>query len=100
MAAYGRSMRLANSACNIIGCPINGAGLTGCHGEAGNMPWFEIDESYIQTENYDELRYNEQTMSMEMISGGGLYFTSFDNSISFNAKWQFAESKCLRGIMW
>lgn len=100
MAAYGRSMRLANPSCKIIGCPINGAGLTGCHGEAGNMPWFEIDESYIQTENYDELRYNEQTMSMEMISGGGLYFTSFDNSISFNAKWQFAESKCLRGIMW
>ncbi len=45
MASYGRSMALVNSAvCNSAGCPINGAAMTGCSGELGFLPYFELKE--------------------------------------------------------
>jgi len=100
LAAYGRSMRLSSTTCTTVGCSINGAGLGGCHGEAGNLPWFQIKESYVDTANYDSLYHNPTTGSMEMVTGGGLYFTSFDNEDTFNVKYQYAFAQCMRGIMW
>ena len=35
LAAYGRSTTLSSTSCITDGCSISGAGLTGCHGEAG-----------------------------------------------------------------
>jgi len=100
LAAYGRSSRLSSPSCTTVGCSISGAGLAGCHGESGNMPWFQIKESYIDTMNYDSLYQNPVTGSMEMVSGGNLYFTSFDNEATFNIRYQYAFSQCMRGIMW
>jgi chitinase len=81
MAAYGRSMRLTDPTCTSDGCPVSGAGLWGCHGEAGNLPYFQIDETYIQTGNYDSLVLNSRTGSMELITSveGDQQFTSFDS---------------------
>jgi hypothetical protein len=46
--SYGRSMALVNSAvCSASGCPINGAAMTGCSGELGFLPYFELKEKYI-----------------------------------------------------
>lgn len=101
LAAYGRSMRISNPSCNYAGCPFNGAGLTGCHGEAGNLPFFQIKETYLDNPgSYDSLTLNQQTGSMELVTGGNLYFTSFDNEETFNIKYQYAFAQCLRGIMW
>jgi GH18 family chitinase len=75
-------------------------GVIGCHGEAGNVPYFEIDEKYIKTGKYDSLKLNERTASMELVTGGNSYFTSYDSPETFNMKYKYVFSQCLRGIMW
>jgi len=100
LAAYGRSTRLTNPSCYTAGCPVSGAGLSGCHGEAGNLPYFEIMETYVETGNYDELYFNPTTKSMELITGGYQYFTSFDNAQTLKLKSDYAYDQCLRGVMW
>jgi len=102
LAAYGRSSRLASTTCTTIDCSIWGAGLSGCHGEGGNLPYFQIKETYLDVgpSSYDSLILNEETGSMELVTGGNLYFTSFDNEETFNIKYQYAFAQCLRGIMW
>ena len=104
LAAFGRSSLLASADCLTAGCGIGGAGLSGCHGEAGNLPWFEIEETYLAddstTNGYDSLYLNPGTGSMEMVSGGNAYFTSFDNADTFNIKYQYAFKQCMRGVMW
>jgi len=100
LAAYGRSSRLTDPSCITDGCPISGAGLTGCHGEQGNLPYFQINESYVLPLNYNSLILNSDTSSMELVTGGNIYFTSFDNVDTFNIKYQYAYEKCMRGIMW
>lgn len=104
LAAYGRSSKLTDSFCITDGCPISGAGLTGCHGEQGsaisiesrtifvrvykccllilfriesnhvkgNLPYFQIDESYVVPLNYDSLILNSDTASMELVTGGNM----------------------------
>ena len=100
LAAYGRSTRLADPSCYTDGCPVSGAGLIGCHGEAGNLPYFEIMEKYVNTGNYDELTLNPTTGSMELITGGYQYFTSFDNAATLKIKNDYAYDECMRGVMW
>jgi len=100
LAAYGRSTRLASTSCYTAGCAVWGAGLAGCHGEAGNLPYFEIMETYVETGNYDELSFNPITQSMELVTGGYQYFTSFDNEQTLKIKKDYAYDQCLRGVMW
>lgn len=100
LAAYGRSMKLTSPSCYTAGCPINGAGLTGCHGEAGTLPYFQIMETYVNTGNYDSLVLNPTSMSMELVTGGYQYFTSFDNDVTLKMKNDYAYDQCMRGIMW
>lgn len=100
LAAYGRSTRLASPHCHTAGCQVWGAGLGGCHGEAGNLPYFEIMQDYVETGDYDELNFNPVTKSMELITGGYQYFTSFDNALTLKIKKNYAYDQCLRGVMW
>lgn len=100
LAAYGRSTRLVNPSCHTAGCAVWGAGLSGCHGEAGNLPYFEIMETYVNTGNYDKLTLNPITKSMELITGGYQYFTSFDNAETLKIKNTYAYENCMRGVMW
>ena len=100
LAAYGRSMKLTSPSCYTAGCAINGAGLTGCHGEAGTLPYFQIMETYVNTGNYDSLVLNPTSMSMELVTGGYQYFTSFDNDVTLKMKNDYAYDQCMRGIMW
>ena len=80
MAAYARSMRLTQKGCTTQGCPISGAGLTGCQGEPGFLPYFDVIDKYVNTGNYDSLITNPVTGSMEMVTGGGAQFTTFDST--------------------
>jgi chitinase len=100
LAAYGRSTKLTNPSCFTDGCPVSGAGLSGCHGEGGNLPYFQIMEQYVDTRNYDSLYLNPNTLSMELVTGGYQYFTSFDNAVTLKMKNNYAYDQCLRGIMW
>ena len=63
----------------------------------GNLPYFQIDEM-IKNGDYDSLNFNEQTGSMEMISGNS--WTSYDSPETLNIKYRYAFDQCLRGIMW
>jgi chitinase len=100
LAAYGRSMTLSSTSCTTDGCSVSGAGLTGCHGEAGNLPYFQIDETYIQTGNYDSLWLNPASGTMELVTGGNRYFTSYDSPETLGIKYRYALDNCMRGVMW
>ena len=93
MASYGRSMKLSNPAsCKTAGCPIDGAGMEGCSGEAGFSPYFELKERYVDTRQYESLLINEETKSMEMIVEGGV-FVSLDLDVTFEMKREYYLSK-------
>ena len=72
-------------------------GRTGCHGEIGNLPYFEIQE-LVESGFYDSLTINTKTGSVEMIDGRS--FTSYDSPETFNIKYRYSFDQCLRGIMW
>ena len=93
MASYGRSMVLTNKECNTAGCPINGPGYAGCSGEQGFLPYFEIQEEYVTTKQYDSLLINKDTGSMEMILNGGDIFVSFDLDETYEIKREWYLSK-------
>lgn len=101
LAAYGRSTKLVDSNCTTAGCPIDGAGMTGCLGEPGVIPTFELMD-FMETGNYLSLVKNNETDTMEMVNeiDGDIFFTSFDSEETFNIKYQYAFTNCLRGIMW
>ena len=94
MAGYGRSMRLTNpDTCVTSGCPIDGPGVTGCSGEDGFSPYFELLETYVDTGDYVSLLLNERTGSMEMILDGGDVYVSFDLEDTFVLKRDYYLSK-------
>ena len=95
MAAYGRSMTLADPSCKTAGCSIvSGAegGLMGCSGERGFSPYFELREKYVNTRRYESLLINERTKSMEMIVEGNI-FVSLDVEETFEMKREYYLSK-------
>ncbi|KAL7523508.1 hypothetical protein ACHAWF_000548, partial [Thalassiosira exigua] len=99
LATYGRSSALDSPTCVAAGCGISGTGLVGCHGEPGNLPWFQIEEEYMETGNYDSLVRDARSGSVHMVTGGGAHFTSFDDEATFNVKYQYAYKQCMRGVM-
>lgn len=100
LAAYGWTKTLIDPSCITTGCTMSGPGLTGCHGKSGVLPWFEIKENYLDDPGmYDSLSYN-LVMESELITNGNTTFASFNNKSTFNKKYQYTSSECLRGIMW
>ena len=96
MASYGRSVALRDGSCTVAGCPIDGGAITGCSGELGFLPYFELKESYIDTGKYDSLLFNEVTGSMEMVvsdDDGGKVWVSLDVEQSWKVKGEFANEK-------
>ena len=97
MASYGRSMILQSpTECNTANCPIDNEASTtnvaGCSGEVGFIPLFEIQETYVQTQDYNSLLLNEQSGSMEMIVNDNVWI-SFDLKESFRIKRDWYLSK-------
>ena len=89
-------MALTDGTCTTAGCPINGGEITGCSGELGFIPYFELKEIYIDVGKYDSLLYNEVTGSMEMVvtaDSGGKVFISLDVEQSWKVKQEFAKEK-------
>jgi chitinase len=92
LAAYGRSMVLAEDTCATAGCPIAGAGPAGCAGEAGFSAYFELKEKYVDAGRYDSLLRNERTGSMELVVEGNV-FISLDLEVTFEKKREYYLSK-------
>lgn len=96
MASYGRSVALKDATCTTAGCPINGGAITGCSGELGFIPYFELKETYIETKQYESLLFNEATGSMEMVvssDSGGKVWISLDVEQSWQVKQDLAVEK-------
>lgn len=98
LAAYGRSYILADPSCTTGGCAFSGPGSGGCTGTAGFMPYFAIDELF-QSGNYNSIRYNPDSATMEMVVNGNELIT-FDNPDTLQIKHDFASKACFRGFMW
>jgi len=98
LASYGRSMILQSpTECNTSGCPISNevtsnSNVAGCSGEVGFIPLFEIQETYVTSQNYNSLLFNEQSGSMEMIVNDNVWI-SFDLKESFRIKRDWYLSK-------
>mmetsp|Transcript_42176 Transcript_42176/g.88574 ORF Transcript_42176/g.88574 Transcript_42176/m.88574 type:complete len:745 (+) Transcript_42176:205-2439(+) len=94
LATYGRSFRLLEpETCATAGCPISGPGLTGCYGQAGELPFFQLEESYSSSATV-----NPETDSVELVVGET--WTTYDNAETFETKYQYAYRQCMRGVMW
>ncbi|EED89593.1 hypothetical protein THAPSDRAFT_263859, partial [Thalassiosira pseudonana CCMP1335] len=97
LGSYARTYTLSNSDCLDLGCPFEGPGKAGCEGTDGFLPYFEVADLITQR-NYDMVRYDDETQSMVMITDGNLLI-SYDNTVSFNKKAEYAEDQCLMGTM-
>jgi hypothetical protein len=98
LAAYGHNYYLANPNCNEPGCSFTAGSPGGCDGGIGDIPYFAIDQ-YVQSKNYNSLRFNPTSSSMEMVTAGDVWI-SFDNPTTFNIKASYAASMCMLGTMW
>jgi hypothetical protein len=97
LGSYARTYTLADDDCLDLGCQFTGPGKGGCEGTDGFLPYFEIADM-VTSRSYDTLRFDEETQSMVMLTDGNRLI-SYDNTVSFNRKIQYAEDMCFMGQM-
>lgn len=97
LGSYARTYTLADDDCLDLGCPFKGPGEAECEGTKGFLPYFEIADM-VTKRNYDTVRFDEETESMVMITDGNRLI-SYDNTVSFNKKIEYAKERCFMGDM-
>jgi chitinase len=97
MGSYGRTYEMKDEDCLDLECPFDGPGKAGCEGTDGFLPYFEIAD-IVTSRAYDSLRYDDDSESIVMVTDGNRLI-SYDNTVSFNRKIQYAEEMCLMGKM-
>jgi chitinase len=98
LGSYARTYTLSDSSCRDLGCPFSEPGMAGCEGTAGFLPYFEIAD-IVTSRSYDTIRFDDESQSMVMVTDGNTRLISYDNTVSFNRKIQYADDNCLRGHM-
>jgi chitinase len=98
LASFGISYILADPTCTTAGCPFSGEGPSGCGGSYGNIPRFNIDQ-YIDSGEYNSLRFNNESSSMELVVNETNWIT-FDDTDTWNIRTTYALDMCLRGYFW
>ena len=97
LGSYARTYTMEDNSCTDLGCPFSGPGTSGCEGTDGFLPYFEIAD-IITSRSYDTVRYDDESQSMVMVTDGNRLI-SYDNTVSFNRKIQYAEEMCFMGQM-
>ena len=97
LGSYARTYTLEDDDCLDLGCPFEGPGKAGCEGTDGFLPYFEIAD-LVTKRKYDYVRFDDETESMVMVTDGNRLI-SYDNTVSFNRKLQYAEEMCFMGQM-
>lgn len=97
LGSYARTYTLEDSSCLDLGCPFKEPGKSGCEGTDGFLPYFEI-ANLVTSRSYDTIRFDDESQSMVMITDGNRLI-SYDNTVSFNRKIQYAEEMCFMGQM-
>ncbi|KAL9184576.1 hypothetical protein ACHAXT_012546 [Thalassiosira profunda] len=97
LGSYARTYTLQDEDCRDLGCPFDGPGQSGCEGTDGFLPYFEIAD-LVTSRSYDSVRFDDESQSMVMITDGNR-LVSYDNTVSFNRKINYARDMCFRGQM-
>jgi chitinase len=97
LGSYARTYNLVDEDCLELGCPFDGPGAAGCEGTDGFLPYFEVAD-LITSRNYDYVKFDEDSQSMVMVTDG-TRLISYDNTVSFNRKIEYAEEMCFMGDM-
>ena len=99
LASYARTYTLKRDDCIDLGCSFDGPGKAGCEGTDGFLPYFEVAD-IVSTRSFDYIRYDDESQSMVMVTDGDRLI-SYDNTVSFNRKTDYAKDNCFRGtVLW
>ena len=97
LGSYARTYTLAQDDCLDLGCPFEGPGKAGCEGTDGFLPYFEVAD-IVSKRSFDYIRFDDESQSMVMVTDGNRLI-SYDNTVSFNRKSEYAEDNCFQGVM-
>jgi len=97
LGSYARTYTLAQDDCLDLGCPFEGPGKAGCQGTDGFLPYFEIAD-IVSKRSFDTIRFDDESQSMVMVTDGNRLI-SYDNTVSFNRKSDYAKDNCFQGVM-
>ncbi|KAI5198888.1 glycoside hydrolase [Aureobasidium subglaciale] len=97
---YGRTFKLKDSLCSEPGCEFSGPGDEGsCTKSAGILSYREIRALLEENTLYDSAKYDEEAGVYYVTYGeGGQSWVSFDDSVSFQAKVDLANSRGIGGL--
>ncbi|KAL9082475.1 MAG: hypothetical protein Q9159_006395 [Coniocarpon cinnabarinum] len=97
MGFYGRSFTLQSPTCAHEGCIFTSGGRAGpCTSNSGTLSFAEI-ESVIHTSNAT-VSLNEPAAVEEVVWNANQW-VSFDDTATFRLKYEYANGKCLGGLM-
>ncbi|RDH30342.1 hypothetical protein BDQ94DRAFT_161391 [Aspergillus welwitschiae] len=93
---YGRSYTMSDTACYQPGCPFIGAGNAGsCTVTPGVLSYSEIIE--LMQDEDTEVIWDDTDAVNYMVWGD--QWVSFDTNVTFQQKVDYANTKCLGGLM-
>ncbi|KKK25249.1 hypothetical protein ARAM_003184 [Aspergillus rambellii] len=94
---YGRSFTLSDPSCNTAGCPFSGGGTPGpCSASAGTLMYSEIQDIVA---NDGATVTEDKEAAVAIVTWDTNQWVSYDNNNTLKLKMDFANSKCLGGVM-
>lgn len=94
---YGRSFTMKDPSCMTAGCEFSSAGGNGsCTGTAGILSAAEIEQIIAEDGATMTL---DPVAAVEIVTWGGDQWVSWDDTTTLNMKAQYANERCLGGIM-
>lgn len=96
MGFYGRSFTLTDPSCNTAGCPFSGGGKPGkCSASAGTLMYSEIQDIVANGATVTE----DKKAGVAIVTWDTNQWVSYDNNNTLKTKMDYANSKCLGGVM-
>ncbi|KZF20249.1 glycoside hydrolase family 18 protein [Xylona heveae TC161] len=96
MGFYGRSFTLSDPSCNTAGCPFSSGGNPGpCSASAGTLMYSEIEDIVSAGATVTE----DKDAGVAIVTWGGNQWVSYDNADTLKQKMDYANGKCLGGVM-
>ncbi|KAM5486856.1 putative chitinase [Microsporum canis] len=96
---YGRSFTLKDPSCGTAGCPFSSAGRPGeCTKSAGTLSFTEI-EAILADPRRGAKKVYDPVAAVEIVTFDNDQWVSYDDSKSFKAKMDYANSHCIGGTL-
>jgi len=96
MGFYGRSFTLTNPSCSGAGCPFTAGGKPGpCTASAGTLSFSEINDIIAAGATVE----TDKDAAVKIVTWGGDQWVSYDDEDTFKMKIDYANDKCLGGMM-